>query len=333
MLSSLCNAIQYVPKTAATWAAASSCRAFFSAAQLPQDVTLYEVGPRDGLQNEKQNISTDVKVEFINKLSASGLKAIEATSFVSPKWVPQLADGADVMARIMKQTGVRYPVLTPNIRGLENAIKAGAKEVAIFGAASEAFSKKNINCSIDESLKRFEEVVSAAKKEGVDVRGYVSCAVDCPYSGKVDPKAAAAVAAALDAMGCYEVSMSDTTGGGTPADVANMFSETLRVVPVSRLAAHMHDTYGQAIANIYQSLLMGIRTLDTSTAGLGGCPYAKGAAGNVATEDVLFLLDGLGIKHGVDVERILDASKFISASLGRPSASKAAQAFLSKRLA
>ncbi|KAF5839518.1 hydroxymethylglutaryl-CoA lyase-like protein [Dunaliella salina] len=318
MLSSLCHTVQHLPKTAR--AAQISCRALFSA-QLPQDVMLYEVGPRDGLQNEKQNISTDIKVEFINKLSASGLKAIEATSFVSPKWVPQLADGADVMAKINKQTGVRYPVLTPNIRGLENAVKAGVKEVAIFGAASEAFSKKNINCSIDESLKRFEEVVSAAKKEGVDVRGYVSCAVDCPYSGKVDPKAAAAVAGALDGMGCYEV------------HVANMFSATLRVVPASRLAAHCHDTYGQAIANIYQSLLMGIRTLDTSIAGLGGCPYAKGAAGNVATEDVLFLLDGLGIKHGVDLERILDASKFISTYLGRPSASKAAQAFLAKRTA
>jgi len=300
---------------------------------LPESVTIYEVGPRDGLQNEKQNIPTDVKVAFINKLSSAGFRAIEATSFVSPKWVPQLADAPEVMRRIERRPGVAYPVLTPNLKGVENAIKAGAQHVAIFGAASEAFSKKNINCSVDESLKRFEEVVAAAKKAGVQVRGYVSCVVGCPYSGKVDPKAAAAVAGALDAMGCYEVSMGDTTGVGTPASVSRMFEETLKVVPAQRLAAHMHDTYGQAVANILASLQLGVRVIDSSVAGLGGCPYAKGASGNVATEDVVYLLDGLGIRHGLDLDAILDAGAFICAALGRPSQSKAAQALLAKRAA
>ncbi|GFR52331.1 hypothetical protein Agub_g14871 [Astrephomene gubernaculifera] len=298
---------------------------------LPATVTIYEVGPRDGLQNEPKTIPTDVKVNFINMLTDAGFKAIEATSFVSPKWVPQLGDAREVMARIRKAPGVQYPVLTPNSQGLAGALAAGCREVAVFASASETFSKRNINCSIEESLKRFEAVVSAARKEGVAVRGYVSCVVGCPYQGHVDPAAAAAVAGALYDMGCYEVSVADTIGVGTPASMEAMLKETARYIPLDRIGVHCHDTYGMAIANILASLRMGISIIDSSVAGLGGCPYARGATGNVATEDVLYLLNGYGIQHGIDFDAVLRASEYITNALGRPNGSRVANALLAKR--
>lgn len=300
---------------------------------MPSRVKVYEVGPRDGLQNEAQSIPTSTKVQLINMLSAAGFQAIEATSFVSPKWVPQLADAADVLAQMYQRPGTSYPVLTPNMKGLEGALRAGAKEVAVFAAASEAFSRKNINMSIAESLKKFQEVIATAKFSGVAVRGYVSCAVGCPYQGRVDAQASADVAQALHEMGVYEVSMADTTGVGTPASMEAMLQATAAVVPVSRLAVHCHDTYGMAIANIAASLRMGVAVVDSAVAGLGGCPYARGATGNVATEDVLYLLDGYGIQHGVDMAQVLQASDFISRALGRPNASKVAKALLAKHAA
>ncbi|KAF8073224.1 GapC [Scenedesmus sp. PABB004] len=303
--------------SAAGWAAGSA---------LPREVTIVEVGPRDGLQNEPGAIPAATKVEFIDRLAAAGLRVIEATSFVSPKWVPQLADAAEVMAAVSRPPGVRYSVLTPNLQGFERALAAGADEVAIFGAASEAFSVANINCSIAESLERFEAVAAAAAARGVRVRGYVSCALGCPYSGAVPPAAVARVAKALFDMGCYEVSISDTIGVGTPATLAAALSAVSAVVPVASLAVHLHDTYGQALANILTALQMGVRVIDASAAGLGGCPYAKGASGNVATEDVVYMLDGLGIAHGVDLPRLVAASDFICAALGRPNASHVARA-------
>mmetsp|Transcript_37556 Transcript_37556/g.83632 ORF Transcript_37556/g.83632 Transcript_37556/m.83632 type:complete len:341 (+) Transcript_37556:46-1068(+) len=310
-----------------------STRQLSTLLSLPKSVTIYEVGPRDGLQNEPTQIPTSTKVTLINKLTEAGFRAIEATSFVSPKWVPQLADAAEVMKQIARKPGVAYPVLTPNMKGFEGALAAGAREVAIFGAASEAFSQRNINCSVSESLKRFEAVTEAAKKEGVRVRGYVSCVVGCPYQGKVEPQAAADVARALYDMGCYEVSMGDTIGVGTPASVARMFEASMKVVPVEKLAAHMHDTYGQALANILASLQLGVSVIDSSVAGLGGCPYAKGASGNVATEDVVYMLDGLGVHHGTKLEVLLDAAAFISQALGKPSHSRAGNALLAARAA
>eukprot|EP00879_Flechtneria_rotunda_P000520 GHRR01000624.1.p1 GENE.GHRR01000624.1~~GHRR01000624.1.p1 ORF type:complete len:369 (+),score=108.99 GHRR01000624.1:1654-2760(+) len=298
---------------------------------LPSNVTIVEVGPRDGLQNEPGSIPTATKVEFINKLSASGLPIIESTSFVSPKWVPQLADAVDVMQHIQRRKGVRYTCLTPNLKGFERALAAGADEVAIFGAASEAFSQKNINCSIAESLDRFKEVVAAANAASIPVRGYVSCAVGCPYSGKVEPQQAAKVARALYDMGCYEVSVSDTIGVGTPASIAAALQATAELVPPEKLAVHLHDTYGQALANILTALQMGIRVIDASVAGLGGCPYAKGASGNVATEDVVYMLDGLGIKHGVDMSKLLEASEYICTALGRENQSHVAKAMSGRR--
>ncbi|EFN59176.1 hypothetical protein CHLNCDRAFT_138066 [Chlorella variabilis] len=305
----------------------------FLGRSLPSSVTIVEVGPRDGLQNEPEKVSTDVKVQLIDQLTAAGLPVIESTSFVSPKWVPQLADAADVLARIAQRPGVRYPVLAPNMKGFENALKAGAREVAIFTAASEAFNRKNLNCSVDESLRKFDDVMAAAKREGVAVRGYVSCVVGCPYQGEVLPEDAARVAGALHEMGCYEVSMGDTIGTGTPASVAAMFEACKQRVPVERLAAHMHDTYGQGVANTLAALQMGVAVVDSSVAGLGGCPYAKGATGNVSTEDVVYMLDGFGIRHGVDMERLLDASEFICRALGRRNNSRAAEALLKKRQA
>lgn len=298
---------------------------------LPANVTIVDVGPRDGLQNEPQKISADDKVQLIEMLADAGVPVVEATSFVSPKWVPQLADAAEVLGRVHRRPGVHYPVLAPNMRGLENALKAGATEVAIFTAASEAFNRKNLNCSVEESLRKFDDVMSVAKKENVAVRGYVSCVVGCPYQGYVDPNDAARVAHALDQMGCYEVSMGDTIGVGTPASVSAMFAACAEVMPVTRLAAHMHDTYGQALANILASLQMGVATIDSSVAGLGGCPYAKGATGNVATEDVVYMLHGFGIKTGIDMEKLLDASAFITGVLGRKNNSRAAEALLKKR--
>ena len=285
-------------------------------------VKLYEVGPRDGLQNEKQEIPVAVKVELINRLSETGLKFIEAGSFVSPKWVPQMAGTAEVMAGIRRKPGVVYPVLVPNEKGLEGARESKAQQVAIFTAASESFAQKNINCSIKESLERFAPVMNA----GLPVRGYISCALGCPYEGDITPQAVADVAAKLNEMGCYEIVVSDTIGVGTPNKTRAMLKAVFAHVPVSKVALHCHDTYGQAIANIHAALEMGVATIDASVAGLGGCPYAKGASGNVATEDVLYLLNGLGIEADVDIEKLVDAAWFISEKLGRKPMSKVANA-------
>lgn len=289
---------------------------------LPTRVRIVEMGPRDGLQNEKQIVSTEIKVELIARLGAAGLSAIEAASFVSPRWVPQMGDAADVMARIERLPGVSYPVLTPNLQGFEAALAAGATEVAVFGAASESFSRKNINCSIAESLVRFEPVMAAAQAAGIRVRGYVSCVLGCPYEGEISPEAVAGVAATLFEMGCYEVSLGDTIGAGTPGKTRRMLDAVARRVPVDKLAGHYHDTYGQALANIYASLQAGVATFDSSIAGLGGCPYAAGASGNVATEDVVFMLNGLGIDTGIDLDALVDTALWISEKLGRPCGSK-----------
>ncbi len=289
---------------------------------LPQRVRIVEVGPRDGLQNEKQIVSTDTKVELIARLGAAGLSAIEATSFVSPKWVPQMGDNAEVMARIARLPGVDYPVLTPNLKGFEAALAVGAKEVAVFGAASESFSQKNINCSIAESLDRFVPVVEAARAAGVRVRGYVSCVLGCPYEGEVAPEAVAGVAATLFDMGCYEVSLGDTIGTGTPGKTRRMLDAVALRVPIDKLAGHYHDTYGQALVNIYASLQAGVATFDASVAGLGGCPYAAGASGNVATEDVVYMLDGLGIETGIRLDALVETSAWICERLGRSNGSK-----------
>jgi len=294
---------------------------------LPKSVHIMDVGPRDGLQNEKQLISTEVKVELIARLGAAGLKRIEATSFVSPKWVPQMADANEVMARIERLPGVDYSVLTPNLKGFEAAIAAGAREVAVFAAASEAFSQKNINCSIDESLERFAPVMAAARTAGVKVRGYVSCVAGCPYQGDVSPVAVARVAAQLHAMGCYEISLGDTIGAGTPLTIQRMLGAVLEEVSVSQIAGHYHDTYGMAIANIYASLEMGVAIFDTSISGLGGCPYAKGATGNVATEDVVYLLRGLGIETHIDFDALVSAAAWISEQLGRRPSSHVAAVY------
>jgi hydroxymethylglutaryl-CoA lyase len=300
---------------------------------LPRTVKIVEVGPRDGLQNEKQSIATDVKIALIDKLSDAGLPAIEATAFVSPKWVPQMADAAEVMARIRRKPGVAYPVLVPNMKGFESAVQAGAEEIAVFGAASETFSQKNINSSIAESLERFAPVVDAARKAGIRVRGYISCVLGCPYEGDIAPEAVAKVADALYKMGCYEISLGDTIGVGTPGKAVAMLEAVAQRVPVGKLAGHYHDTYGQALANIYASLEKGVTVFDSSVAGLGGCPYARGATGNVATEDVVYLLHGVGSTTGVDLDRLIDAGEYICAALGRPTNSKVGRAMLAKRAA
>ena len=294
--------------------------------ELPRAVRLCEVGPRDGLQNEKAMVPTDVKVALIDMLTDAGLPAIEATSFVSPKWVPQMADAADVMARIARKAGVRYPVLTPNLKGFDAALAAGADEVAVFVAATESFSKRNINCSIAESLERARPVFGAARGAGVRVRGYISVVLGCPYEGDVDPAAVAEIAAALHALGAYEVSLGDTIGTGTAGKTQVLLRRVAERVPIAALAGHFHDTYGQALANIYASLELGVAAFDCSVAGLGGCPYAKGATGNVATEDVVYLLDGLGIETGVDMTKLRSAGRFISDHLQRPSMSRVARA-------
>lgn len=304
---------------------------------LPNKVRIVEVGPRDGLQNEKQLVPAAVKIELIERLAEAGLSAIEATSFVSPKWVPQMGDADEVLRAVLasprRKPGVAFPVLTPNLKGFDAALEAGATEVAIFGAASESFSQKNINCSVAESLKRFAAVVDAASALEIRVRGYVSCVVACPYEGAVDPARAAWVAKRLYDMGCYEVSLGDTIGAGTPATITRMLEACAAEVPLAQLAGHYHDTYGMAIANIYASLEMGMAVFDSSIAGLGGCPYAPGAAGNLATEDLVFLLQGLGIESGVDMDKLLAAGQFITQQLGRAPASKAAQALLARRSA
>jgi hydroxymethylglutaryl-CoA lyase len=295
------------------------------------NVKIVEVGPRDGLQNEPHEVPTEVKLELIERLAAAGLPSVEATAFVSPKWVPQMADHTEVLERIRRRPGVSYPVLTPNLKGFEAARAAGAIEVAIFGAASEAFSRKNINCSIAESLDRFRPVAEAARKSKVRVRGYVSCVLGCPYEGEVAPQRVADVAGELYGMGCYEVSLGDTIGVGTPGKTRAMLEACAHRVPVDRLAGHYHDTYGQALANIYASLEVGVRTFDASVAGLGGCPYAAGASGNVATEDVVYMLQGLGIETGVDLDELVRIGAWISGVLGRDYASKAGKALAAKR--
>ncbi|ENO88221.1 hydroxymethylglutaryl-CoA lyase [Thauera linaloolentis] len=300
---------------------------------LPAAVRIVEMGPRDGLQNEKRLVSADTKVELVRRLEAAGLKAIETTAFVSPKWVPQMGDNAEVLGRVLAAAvpGVAYPVLTPNLKGFEAALAAGAKEVAVFGAASESFSRKNINCSIAESLERFRPVTEAARAAGVRVRGYVSCVAGCPYEGAVAPQAVAEVAATLMDMGCYEISLGDTIGSGNPASIARMLEAVMRRVPAARLAGHYHDTYGMAVANIHASLQMGVAVFDASVGGLGGCPYAAGASGNVATEDVVWLLNGLGVGTGIDLDALVDVAAWISAQLEREPASRVARAVLAKR--
>ncbi|MGH6976926.1 MAG: hydroxymethylglutaryl-CoA lyase [Stellaceae bacterium] len=298
--------------------------------QVPKAVRVVEVGPRDGLQNEADTVPTATKVALIERLADAGLKTIEAGSFVSPKWVPQMADTAAVMQALKRRPGVAYEVLVPNLKGFEAARAAKADEVAIFAAASETFSRRNINCSIAESIERFVPVMDAAKAAGVRVRGYISCVIDCPYEGAVAPAAVSDVAARLLALGCYEISLGDTIGSGTPARVVAMIDAAARCVPRERLAIHCHDTYGQALANILAALENGIATVDSSVAGLGGCPYAPGAAGNVASEDVVYMLDGLRIEHGVDLGKLAVAGRFISDALGREPASKCAKALAAK---
>ena len=293
---------------------------------LPSHVRLVEVGPRDGLQNEAQPISVADKVQLVDALTDAGLSYIEVGSFVSPKWVPQMAGSAQVFAQIQRKPGVTYGALAPNLRGFEDAVAAGVKEVAVFAAASEAFSQRNINCSISESLERFAPIMAAARQHGVSVRGYVSCVLGCPYEGDIAPEQVAAVARELYAMGCYEVSLGDTIGTGTAGATRRLFEVVGAQVPRDKLAGHFHDTYGQAIANIYASVLEGITVFDSSIAGLGGCPYAKGASGNVATEDVVYLLNGLGIDTGIDLQALILAGQQISSVLGRATGSRVAKA-------
>ncbi len=293
----------------------------------PQKVRIVEVGPRDGLQNEPGPIiPTEIKVELINRLSAAGIQHIEAASFVSPKWVPQMGDAAAVMAGINRRPGVTYSALTPNVKGLEGAIAANTPEVAVFAAASEAFSQKNINCSIAESLERFVPLMEQAQAAGIRVRGYVSTVLGCPYAGDINPAQVAAVSRALLDMGCYEISLGDTIGKGTPLKAKKMLEAVAKEVPMDRLAAHFHDTYGQALTNLYAVVEEGVAVIDSSTAGLGGCPYAQGASGNVATEDVLYLLQGMGIETGIDLQAVVDTGHWITRELGRHNGSKVAQA-------
>ena len=293
---------------------------------MPARVRLVEVGPRDGLQNEAAIVATEVKLELIRRLADSGLSHIEATAFVSPRRVPQMADHDAVMRAVPRRAGLIYSALTPNLAGFEAAMAAGADQVAVFGAASESFSQKNIHCSIAESLQRFEAVMQAARERGVAVRGYVSCVLGCPYEGAIAPAAVATVAAALHQMGCHEISLGDTIGVGTPGRTRAMLEAVAQRVPVERLAGHFHDTYGQALANVYAALQFGVAVFDASVAGLGGCPYAPGASGNLATEDLLYMLDGLGIETGVRLEGLLAADRYICAALGRPTQSRVALA-------
>lgn len=293
---------------------------------LPERVRIVEVGPRDGLQNEQGQVRAEDKVALVDALVAAGLKHVEVGSFVSPRWVPQMADSAAVFAAIERAPGVTYAALTPNLQGLEAAIAAGASEVAVFAAASESFSQRNINCSIAQSLQRFEPVLAAAVAHGIKVRGYVSCVLGCPYEGDIAPERVRDVADAMLQMGCYELSLGDTLGIGTPGAARRLIDTVAQRVPRGQLAGHFHDTYGQAVANIYACLLEGVQVFDSSVAGLGGCPYAPGASGNVATEDVLYLLHGLGISTGVDLDRIVQAGQAIMLALGRQSVSRVARA-------
>jgi len=297
---------------------------------IPQAVKIVEVAPRDGLQNEKEPVATAIKIELINRLSAAGFRNIESTSFVSAKWVPQMADAAEVMAGIERRAGTIYSVLTPNMRGFEGAVAADADEIVIFGAASEAFSQKNINCSIAESIERFAPVAQAAKEKGVRLRGSISCSLGCPYQGEVPVASVVDVVERFAALGCDEIDIADTIGVGTPQRTKEVFAAVTQVYPREQLSGHFHDTYGQALANIYAALQEGIEIFHASVAGLGGCPYAKGATGNVATEDVLYLMNGLGIDTGIDLMQVVEIGDFISASIGKPNASRAGKALLAK---
>jgi hydroxymethylglutaryl-CoA lyase len=296
----------------------------------PDRVVIVDVGPRDGLQAEQGTIATETKIELIDRLSAAGVPAVEAGAFVSPKWVPQMADTEAVLAGISRRAETRYPVLVPNMKGLERAIATGVDEIAIFGAASETFSQKNINCSIDESFERFRPVAEAALAANLRVRGYISCVLGCPYEGDVAIANVVRVARELDAMGCYEVSLGDTIGVGTPTRARAMVEAVAEFVPTERLGLHFHDTYGQALANILACLDAGVVTIDAAVAGLGGCPYAPGASGNVATEDVVYMLNGMDIETGIDLDALVAAGQFVCSSLGREPTSKAAQAIASK---
>ena len=300
---------------------------------IPTHVTLVEVGPRDGLQNEKAEVSTAHKVELVHRLQAAGLKEIEVTSFVSPKWVPQMADNSAVMAAITRQAGVRYSVLTPNLKGLEAALPSRPDEIVVFGAATEAFSQRNINCSIAESIERFRPVVAAAHAAGIKVRGAVSCALGCPYQGEVSADEVEAVVRLMKDIGVDHCGIADTIGVGTPRAVQAAMARALKHYPLHEVSGHFHDTYGQALANILACLEMGVHVFDTSIAGLGGCPYAKGATGNVATEDVVFMLRGMGIDTGIDLDALVDAGGYISDVLGRAPVSRAGKALLTKRRA
>ncbi|XP_050806900.1 3-hydroxymethyl-3-methylglutaryl-CoA lyase, cytoplasmic isoform X2 [Gopherus flavomarginatus] len=298
----------------------------FQISGLPDYVKIVEVGPRDGLQNEKVTVPTDIKIELINRLSKAGLSVIEATSFVSSKWVPQMADHTEVMRRIERHPGVQYPVLTPNLQGFHSAIAAGATEVSVFGAASESFNKMNVNCSIEESIEKFEDITKLARNMNIPVRGYVSCALGCPYEGNIIPAKVVEVSKQLYSMGCYEISLGDTIGVGTPGSMKRMLEAVMKEIPVSALAVHCHDTYGQALANILTAMQMGVGVVDSAVAGLGGCPYAKGATGNVATEDVLYMLNGLGINTGVNLYKVMETGNFICTALNKKTNSKVAQA-------
>jgi len=298
----------------------------------PSRVKLVDVGPRDGLQNEKQLVPAATKIELVHRLQAAGLKEIEVTSFVSPKWVPQMADNAEVMAGIQRQPGVRYSVLTPNLKGFEAALLSKPDEIVVFGAASEAFSQKNINCSIAESIERFAPVVAAARAAGIFVRGAMSCTVGCPYEGDIAPERVDYLAGLMKGIGVQHVGVADTIGVGTPLKVQRAVEATLKHFDINAISGHFHDTYGQALANTLVCLQMGVWQFDASVAGLGGCPYAKGATGNVATEDVVYLLHGMGIDTGIDLNQLIDAGQFISEFLGRPSNSRAGKALLTKRL-
>jgi len=300
---------------------------------LPSRVTLVDVGPRDGLQNEKQPVSTEHKATLVHLLQDAGLKEIEVTSFVSPKWVPQMADNAAVMAAITRKPGVRYSVLTPNMQGLQAALPTQPDEIVVFAAASEAFSQKNINCSIAESIERFAPVVAAAHEAGIKVRGALSCAVGCPYQGEVTPDEVERVVQLMKSIGVDHIGVADTIGVGTPRQVQTAMERALKHYPLVEVSGHFHDTYGQALTNIYACLEMGIHHFDASVSGLGGCPYAKGATGNVATEDVLFMLNGLGIDTGIDIDKLVDASAYISRALGRPPVARVARALLARRSA
>ena len=299
---------------------------------LPTKIKIVEVGPRDGLQNEATVIPTPVKLQLIEMLGEAGLSVIESTAFVSPKWVPQMADQSEIMHGILRRTGVAYPALVPNQKGFEAAMAANCEEIAIFTAASESFCQKNINCSIEESFDRFEPIIEAALERGVKVRGYISCVLGCPYEGAIKPAVVAEIATRLHQLGCYEISLGDTIGVGTPLLARKMIDAVGRHVPIKKLAVHFHDTFGQALANIYAVMEQGIAIIDSSVGGLGGCPYAKGASGNVATEDVVYMLHGMGRDTGIDLDRLVDAATYICDYLKRPPTSKVARALMSRRV-